>query len=597
MGRCMNATRSISDLLDELSKLEDDLLAGNSAGADPVRIRQASALIRRARQALGEADPHALPPVQTGAECLDQRCLQGHTGPAANEQRQSEETLLSLLENSIDAVYRRDLLTDKYDYMSPAFERITGYSVAEMTAMTLDDVLERIHPDDRKSVKKAIACISSGGKGMLEYRFMCKDGGYRWLADAIYIQTDRQGRPVGRLGIVRDVSEQKRREQALRESEDRYRSLVEMSPDALFINLDDRIVFVNPALLRMFGAESAGQIVGKSPYDLLHPCCHALVRERIERLRTGENAPLLEEKIIRIDGSMVDVEVAASHFAMDDRIAIQVILRDITDRKRAEEKLVDRQRQLEELNRTLEQRVEEETRKNREKDYLLIQQSRQAEMGEMINIIAHQWRQPLNIIGLYAQVLAESSRHGELESGFLQSTVDQILDILMHMSQTIDDFRNFLKPDRERQQFRIKDLVLRTYNLISASFNAQAIDVHIAGDDDLSLNGYANEYAQVVMNILNNAKDALHDRHVAEPRITVSVAREGTRAVVTISDNAGGIAEDLLGRVFEPYFTTKQERTGSGIGLYMAKTIIEKGMQGSLRVRNTGEGAEFRIEV
>ncbi len=595
MGRCVNATRSISDILDELSKLEDDLLAGNSAGADPVRIREASGLMRRARQALGEADP--LPSVHACAESRGQGDLQRSSGLAANEQRESEETLLSLLENSIDAVYRRDLLTDMYDYMSPAFERITGYSVDEMTAMSLDDVLERIHPDDRKSVRKAIACISNGGMGMLEYRFMCKDGRYRWLADAIYVQTDRQGRSLCRLGIVRDVSEQKRREQALRESEDRYRSLVEMSPDALFININDRIVFVNPALLRLFGAESAEQIVGKTPYDLLHPDCHALVSERIERLRSGENAPLLEEKIIRIDGSIVDVEVAASHFAMDEGTAIQVILRDITDRKRAEEKLVDRQRQLEELNRTLEQRVAEETRKNREKDYLLIQQSRQAEMGEMINLIAHQWRQPLNVIGLYAQVLAESSRHGELESEFLQSTVDQILDILMHMSQTIDDFRNFLKPDRERQQFRIKDLIVRTYNLISASFKAQAIAVDIAGDDDLSLNGFANEYAQVVMNILNNAKDAFHDRHVAEPRIDVSVAREGTRAVVTISDNAGGIAEDLLDRIFEPYFTTKQERTGSGIGLYMAKTIIEKSMQGVLGVRNTGEGAEFRIEV
>ncbi len=194
-------------------------------------------------------------------------------------------------------------------------------------------------------------------------------------------------------------------------------------------------------------------------------------------------------------------------------------------------------------------------------------------------------------------MLAESGRHGELESEFLQSTADQILDILMHMSQTIDDFRNFLRPDRERQRFRVKDLIHRTYNLISASFKAQAIAVDISGEDDLSLNGYANEYAQVVMNILNNAKEALHDRHVAEPRIAVSVAREGTRAVVTISDNAGGIAEDLLDRIFEPYFTTKQERTGSGIGLYMAKTIIEKSMQGVLGVRNTGEGAEFRIEV
>ncbi len=269
----------------------------------------------------------------------------------------------------------------------------------------------------------------------------------------------------------------------------------------------------------------------------------------------------------------------------------------LSQMKRAEEKLVDRQRQLEELNRTLEQRVAEETRKCREKDYLLIQQSRQAEMGDMINIIAHQWRQPLNVIGLYAQVLAESSRNGHLDEATLENTVKQILDILMHMSQTIDDFRNFLKPDKEMRQFNVKETIARTYALISASFRSQDIIVEIAGDDDLSLTGYANEYAQVVMNILNNAKDALQDRNVEKPRIGIMIAREGTRAVVTISDNAGGIDDGLQERIFEPYFTTGKDRTWSGIGLYMSRNIIENSMQGCLTVRNTGAGAEFRIEV
>ncbi|MEA5113188.1 MAG: PAS domain S-box protein [Geobacteraceae bacterium] len=587
----------INDIICELSSLEDGLAAMPADGEGYVIMREASDLICQARQRL--EDHIGLSPAST------QQCVaagtkhDGHTG--AKERiisgENNRETLLTLLENSIDAVYSRDLITDSYDYMSPVFERITGFSVEEMVVMKMQEVMERIHPDDRAAVRKAIKFVNSGGKGMVEYRFMGKDGHYRWLADAIYVQADQQGRPICRLGIVRDVTEQKRREQSLRESEDRYRSLVDMSPDALFINVNGRIVFVNPALLSMFGAESADQIIGKTPYDLLHPDCHPVVRERIKRLLAGENAPLIEEKILRMDGRVVDVEVAASHFNTNEGTALQVIMRDITDRKRAEEKLVERQRQLEELNRTLEQRVEEETRKSREKDYLLIQQSRQAEMGEMINIIAHQWRQPLNVIGLFAQMLTETSKHGELDEAYLDGTVKQILDILAHMSQTIDDFRNFLKPDRERKRFNVKEIISRTYDLISASFKAQDIHVEIVGDDDLALTGYANEYAQVVMNILNNAKDALQDRNIEQPSISIMVWREGTRAVVTITDNAGGIDEDLHERIFEPYFTTKQERTGSGIGLYMSKTIIENSMHGCLTVRNAGTGAEFRIEV
>jgi PAS domain S-box-containing protein len=507
------------------------------------------------------------------------------------------ESMLSLLENSIDAVYLRNLKTDQYDYMSPVIEQITGFSVKELASMKTEEVLARIHPDDCGFVESELARVAQGGKGILEYRFKGKDGAYRWLADSVTVKTDCKGLPLFRIGVVRDVSEQKHMEQSLRESEERYRSLVELSPDALFINVGNRVVFVNQAGLRLFGASAGEQLLGKTPFDLFHPDYHEVIRKRIARQLQGENAPLIEEKVLRLDGSRVDVEVAAAPFMTEKGMAIQVILRDITERKRAEEKLVDRQQQLEELNRTLEERVAEEVKKNREKDYLLMQQSRQAELGEMINIIAHQWRQPLNIIGLHAQLLSQTCAHGDLDSGFLNETVKGILDLVMHMSNTIEDFRNFLRPERERSQFNIKDTIARTYRLIAESFKESVILVDIEGDSDVVVNGYPNEYAQAVMNILNNARDALIERRIDHPRIRIRIAKEGERSVVTISDNAGGVAEELLQEIFEPYFTTKEGAKGTGIGLYMSKTIVEKSMQGHLSVRNSTEGAEFRIEV
>jgi len=439
--------------------------------------------------------------------------------------------------------------------------------------------------------------VRTGGKGIVEYRMKGRDGRYRMLSDSIHTHTNQQGEPLFRIGIVRDISERKQMEESLRRSEDRYRSLVEMSPDALFINIGNRVVYVNPAALRLFAASSPDQLVGKTPFELIHPRYHEIIRERIEHQLTGETAPLIEEKIVRRDGAVVDVEVAAAPFMTDEGMAIQVILRDITERKRAEEALLDRRKQLEELNRTLERRVDEETRKNREKDFMLIQQSRQAEMGEMLNIIAHQWRQPLNTVGLYAQLLMESSRHGELDGDYLDETVKNILNLLKHMSQTIDDFRNFLRPGREKKSFSIMATIAGMYALITDSFKAHGIQVVIEGDDQLAVTGYPNEYAQVVMNILNNARDALAERHTDEPRIGIRVGLEGDRSVVTISDNAGGIEEELLDRIFEPYFTTREGSSGTGLGLYMARAFIVKNMHGCLSVRNTGDGAEFRIEV
>lgn len=591
----MESLQSIENMRRVLDWLDDELRTRNAGRKKETFEQKVFELVHMAQQLVREVK--GLPCDLHGSEprALEQGRDRGKCA-AADEQR-DDEKLLSLLESSDDALYIRNLKTDCYEYMSPGIEHITGFSAAEMKSMKVVEVMERVHPDDRDIVRGGLERVKRGGKGVVEYRLKGKDGRYRMLCDSIHTHCNPQGEPLFRIGIVRDISERKQMEESLRRSEDRYRSLVEMSPDALFINLKNRVVYVNPAALRLFGASSSDQLVGKTPFDLIHPQYHAIIRERIAHQLAGESAPLIEEKIVRLDGAAVDVEVAAAPFMTDEGMAIQVILRDITERKRAEEALLDRRKQLEELNRTLERRVDEETRKNREKDFMLIQQSRQAEMGEMLNIIAHQWRQPLNTVGLYAQLLMESSRHGGLDGDYLDETVKNILNLLKHMSQTIDDFRNFLRPGREKKSFSIMATIAGMYALIADSFKAHGIQVVIEGDDQLAVTGYPNEYAQVVMNILNNARDALAERHTDEPRIGIRVGLEGDRSVVTISDNAGGIEEELLDRIFEPYFTTRDGSSGTGLGLYMARAIIVKNMHGCLSVRNTGDGAEFRIEV
>jgi len=233
-----------------------------------------------------------------------------------------------------------------------------------------------------------------------------------------------------------------------------------------------------------------------------------------------------------------------------------------------------------------------------ERERMFTQQSRQAAMGEMIGNIAHQWRQPLNTLGLIVQELPILQEMGVLTRENLDASVANAKKIIFHMSQTIDDFRNFFRPDKEKVSFKINDIVAKTISLIDGSFSEQRIKIELGVKEDISIHGYPTEYSQVILNILINARDAFVELKADAPRVVIiRLFREDDKAVLTIADNAGGIAEDILAKIFDPYFTTKGPDKGTGVGLFMSKTIIEKNMGGSLSVCNSGNGAEFRIEV
>jgi signal transduction histidine kinase len=270
---------------------------------------------------------------------------------------------------------------------------------------------------------------------------------------------------------------------------------------------------------------------------------------------------------------------------------------DVTARKKAEEALKRKHQELKQLNRVLEKKVEEEVAKNRQKDYMLIQQGRQAAMGEMIGNIAHQWRQPLTTVSLLIQNLHESYSCGEFSKEFLDKTIEHALQVIQHMSQTIDDFRHFFKPDKEKTVFLPGDVIRKTISFVEPSMKYQNISIHLEADDNNSVAGYPNEFAQVLLNILSNARDAFAERKVAHPEVVIKGFSRKSKTVVTITDNAGGISEDIMDKIFEPYFTTKELGKGTGVGLYMSKTIIEKHMDGKLSARNVQGGAEFRIEI
>lgn len=264
--------------------------------------------------------------------------------------------------------------------------------------------------------------------------------------------------------------------------------------------------------------------------------------------------------------------------------------------------------ELETINGKLALRVSEEVRKNRDKEQLMIEQSKMAAMGEMIGAIAHQWRQPLNALGLYIQDMEDAYRHNELDLSYIRSVTEDSMRQINFMSKTIDDFRNFFKPSKVQKEFSVRESVEEVLRLIRPQLKNHHIErVAISGEEEGCLaDGYKNEFEQVILNIITNAKDAFLEKSkegfdIGNAEIMIAIGKKDEKITVEISDNAGGMDEAVLARVFEPYFTTKEKGQGTGIGLYMSKTIIEKNMGGSIRVENIVHndrpGAKFTIAL
>lgn len=390
-------------------------------------------------------------------------------------------------------------------------------------------------------------------------------------------------------------------EAVLRGSEERFRVLVNTIPALIWLK-DANGVYLscNEAFERLFGARK-DTIIGKTDYELSTKELAAQFREKDLKVMSTGHLISYEQLLTFADDdhqAWIETTKTPMYDSAGNLIGILGVGHDITDRKNAEKELAQKQKQLEELNQHLEQRIAEAVLDSRKKDQILILQGRQAAMGEMIGNIAHQWRQPLNTLGLIVQELRMIYSRGELSKEYLDASVKKAMEWVSYMSKTIDDFSNYFKPTNEKMLFSVNQVVLKTVSLVEASLKKLNIHIDVIEDVNVEIQGYANEYSQVLLNMLLNCRDAFESSDIAGQRVvTITICKEDQLSVVTVADNAGGIAEDILDKIFDPYFTTKGPDKGTGIGLYMSKAIIEKNMHGRLFVRNLAAGVEFRIEV
>lgn len=253
---------------------------------------------------------------------------------------------------------------------------------------------------------------------------------------------------------------------------------------------------------------------------------------------------------------------------------------------------------LKEFNATLRFKVNQALAESKRKDLALLHQSKLAQMGEMLSIIAHQWRQPLSEVSGIFMELETAAKFDKADKAMIVQSAKEGDALLSYMSRTIDDFRHFFKPSKERVDFSVQKACEEAFSLAQATLKNAQISLHVKHHKNVMVIGFPNEYAQVVLNLLLNAKDALVERNVEQPQIWVEMGINGDgKSLVCVRDNAGGIEEGLMQSIFEPYVSTKKASSGTGLGLYMAKMIIEDGMNGKLYARNDTLGAQFCIEV
>ena len=250
---------------------------------------------------------------------------------------------------------------------------------------------------------------------------------------------------------------------------------------------------------------------------------------------------------------------------------------------------------LEKENIELKKQLKNLVDQNDLKDEIVIQQSKMASMGEMINNIAHQWRQPLmEISSLLMNTEAKIKLNGKISNDEIIDSIDKSNQVIKFMSETIEDFRNFFATDKQKEHFIVAEKISSVLNLMKMSLASNNIKVKVIIKDNIKIHGLQNEYAQVLVNIIANAKDAIESNKIKNGKIVIKLYSKNNKSVLEIEDNAGGIPLEPKEKVFEPFFTYKK-KNGTGIGLFMSKLIIENSMDGKLKVENKKEGACFCI--
>jgi signal transduction histidine kinase/ABC-type nitrate/sulfonate/bicarbonate transport system substrate-binding protein len=341
------------------------------------------------------------------------------------------------------------------------------------------------------------------------------------------------------------------------------------------------------------------KVVGETPYQYEYVFAFRNDWEILAKITNKVLASISQKDYEEIHGHwlVMKIQEPINYFYIWISVGLAIVIfLLILYKNRALDKLVRyRTAELEALNQHLQEEIEKAIEKNSTQEKMLMQQTKMAEIGSMLESIAHQWRQPLNILGLSISNLSLGFAFGNVEN--IESTVEIMEKQIQYMSQTIDDFKNFFKQDSARKRINISDTLNEIETLIDPLLKRSKITLVRNIDPLITVIVYPNELKQVLLNIINNAREAIEHSKSKNREISVSCVNNSSFCTISIEDTGGGVPLAIIDKLFDPYFTTKFESQGTGIGLYMAKMIIENHFLGKLSVYNKEKGACFEIRL
>ena len=362
-----------------------------------------------------------------------------------------------------------------------------------------------------------------------------------------------------------------------------FKTLFVDSADGMSIIKDDKFIDCNKSVLNLLKLDCKEDFLYTHPTDFspkFQPDGQSSIEKAKDVLKTTIEKGINNFEWVHLNANSEEfwVDITLTIMVLNNENVIHVVWRDISDKKQLEKEL-------------------------KKKEQELFKSEKLASMGEMIGNIAHQWRQPLSVISTGVTGLKLQKEYNILTDEELNQTCDAINDNVQYLSKTIDDFKGFIKGDRTKKIFSLKNQIASFLNLVAGSIKSEDINMILDLQEDIKIDGYENELTQCLINIFYNAKDVLVEKQIEDKLVFLSTSIINDKVIIKIKDNACGIPEDIINKIFEPYFTTKHQSQGTGLGLHMTYNLIVDGMGGSIEVENLNydydgkeyTGAEFKI--
>ena len=542
------------------------------------------------------------------------------------ELRKSEARFRSVLENSRDVIYRLNIQTGRFEYISPSVETVVGFSPDELMAQDIDTSLAMIHPDDLPAMRAMMAHLEDAGKGELEYRQRTKTGDYRWISNQMSLIKDNAGRPLYRGGNIRDITERKLAEEALRESEERLKLLFKSANDGIVLHnvtgegLPGEILQANEVICRMLGY-TMEEMIRLKPMDIQVEGQEEAGRE-LQKIHSQEQNILFERNLIHKDGRIIPVEFHTSIIDLCGNPAALSIIRDITERKRGEEALCrakdelehrvrERTSQLQKAKEELEAANEELTaqlvvHEKLERELIKAKEAAEAAAEAKASFMAnmsHELRTPMNAVIGYTSLLLDDNLNAEQKE-----FIEGIRSGGESMMALISDILDFSRAEKEKITLEHRPLSLRhcveeALDMVALEADEKGLKLAHAFSYEVpdTIIGDHGRLRQILVNLLNNAV-----KFTDKGGISVSVssrAVEGVRRQIlfSVKDTGIGIPQDKMSNIFEPFTqlerTISRKRDGVGLGLAITKNLVEL-MGGTIWAESTpGQGTTFYVMI